>query len=89
MYYVVGSPSDDDSPRSGPASGGVGFGDFWKGLGCVGPPVYGFNQNPFTFCESISPASVPSMNVPFSAATIQYDPFHRKHSFLGILPIRV
>ena len=50
-------------------SGGVGSVAFSKGLGGVGL-VYGFNQNPFTFCGSISPASVSSVNVPFSATTI-------------------
>ena len=37
LDYVVGSPSEDDSPWSGPTSGGVGFVDFSKGLGGVGP----------------------------------------------------
>mgnify|MGYP000255803219 CR=1 FL=1 len=48
-----------------------------------------FNRNPFTFCGSISPASVPSMNVPFSAATIQYGPVYQNRSFSGILPMCV
>ena len=85
---MVGSLSEDDSPRSGPASGGVWSGDFSKGLGGVGP-AYGFNRNPFTFCGSISSASVPSVNVPFSAATIQYGPVHQKRSFPAILPMHV
>ena len=51
--------------------------------------MYVFNQNPFTFCGSISPASVSSMNVPFSAAIIQYGPVQRKRSFPGILPMHV
>ena len=85
---MVGSPSEDDSPRSGPASGGVGSIVFSKGLGSVAP-AYGFNRNLFTFCGRISPASVPSVNVPFSAPIIQYDPVQRKRSFPGILPMHV
>ena len=85
----MGSPSEDDSPRSGPASGGVGSGDFWKGLGGVGPPVYGFNQNLFTFCGRVSPARVPSVNVQFSAVIIQTGPVQGKRSLLGVLPMRV
>ena len=50
-------------------------------------PAYAFNRNPFTFCGSISPASVPSVNVPFSAATIQYGPVYQNRSFSGILPM--
>ena len=37
LYYVVGSPSEDDSTRSGPAFGGVGSVVFLKGLGGVAP----------------------------------------------------
>ena len=74
---MVACPSEEDSPQSGPASGGVGSVVFSKGLGVVSP-AYGFNWNPFTFCGRISPASVPSMNVPFFAATIQYVPVHTR-----------
>ena len=85
----MGSSSEDDSPPGGgPASGGVGSVVFMKGFGGVGP-AYGFDRNPFSFCGSISPASVPSENVPFSAATIQYGPVHRNRSFPGIFPMRV
>ena len=73
LLLVVGSPSKDDSPQSGSASGSVGSVVFSKGLGGVAP-AYDFNRNSFTFCGRISQASVPSVNVPFSAATIQYDP---------------
>ena len=45
-----------DSPRSGPAFGGEGSGDFSKGLGGVGP-VYGFNWNPLIFV-GVSPRLV-------------------------------
>ena len=88
LYYVVGSPSEDDSTRSGPALGSVGSIVLLKGLGGV-PPAYGFNQNPFTFCGRTSPASVPSVNVSFSAPIIQYGPVQRKWSFPGIFPMRV
>mgnify|MGYP000512339499 CR=1 FL=1 len=73
LYYVVGSPSEDDSTRSGPASSDVGSIVFLKGLGGVAP-AYGFNRNPFTFCGRTSVVSVASVNVPFSAAIIQYGP---------------
>ena len=38
---MVGSPSKDDSPRCELALGGVGSGEFSKGLGGV-DPAYGF-----------------------------------------------
>ena len=76
IYYVVGSLSEDDSTWSGPAFGCARSIVISKGLGGVGP-AYGFSRNPFTFCGRISPTSVPSVNVPFSATTIQYGPVHR------------
>ena len=88
LYYVVGSPSEDDATQSGPTFGGVGSVVFLKGLGGVAP-VYGFNHNPFTFCGKTSPASVPSVNVPFSMAIIQYGPVLQKRSFPGIFPTRI
>ena len=72
-YYVVGSPSEDDSTRSGPTFASVGSNLFLKGLGGVAP-IYSFNQNLFTFCGRIYPVSVATVNVPFSVATIQYGP---------------
>ena len=77
LYYVVGSESEDDSPQSGLASGGVGS------------ITYGFNMNPFTFCGRVSPARVPSVNVQFSAVIIQTGPVQGKRSLLGVLPMRV
>ena len=76
----MGSPSEDNYTRSGPAFGSVGSVVFLKGLGGVAP-TYGFNRNPFTFCGRTSLVSVPSVNVPFSAAIIQYGPVLRKRSF--------
>ena len=72
IYYVMRSSSEDDSTRRG-----VGSAVFLNGFGGVGP-VYGFTQNPFTFYNKISPAKVPSVNVPFFVATIQYGPGQRK-----------
>ena len=37
LYYVVGSPSEDDATQSGPTFGGVGSVVFLKGLGGVAP----------------------------------------------------
>ena len=85
----MGSPFEDDSPsEGGPASGGVGSVRLMNGFSGVGP-AYGFSRYPLTFCGRVSPASIPSVNVPFSAATIQYGPVHRNRSFPGIFPIRV
>ena len=84
----MGSPSEDNYTRSGPAFGSVGSVVFLKGLGGVAP-TYGFNRNPFTFCGRTSLVSVPSVNVPFSAAIIQYGPVQRKWSFLGSFPMHV
>ena len=88
LYYVVGSPSKDDSTRSGPAFGSVGSVVFLKGLGGVAP-THGFNRNPFTFCGRTSLVSVPSVIVPFSTASIQYGPVQRKRSFPGSFPMHV
>ena len=88
IYYMVGSSYEDDSTRSGPTIRGVGSVRILKGLGGVGP-TYGFRRNPFTLCNRISSANVPSVNVLFSTTTIQYDPVQRKRSFLGIFPMRV
>ena len=88
LDYVVGSPSEDDSTRSGPAFGGIGSVVFLKGLGGVAP-AYGFNRNPFTFCGRTSPVSVPSVNAPFSMTIIQYGPVQQKRSFQGIFPMRI
>ena len=45
LYYVVGSPSEDDSTRSGPTFASVGSNLFLKGLGGVAP-VYGCQPEP-------------------------------------------
>ena len=85
---MVGSSSEDDSTQSGAAFGGIGSVVFLKGFGGVAP-AYGFSQNPFTICAKTSPASVPSVNVSFSAEIIEYIPVQRKRNFPGIFPMRV
>ena len=63
IYCVVGSSSENDSKWSGSVRRGVGSVRIPKGFGGVGT-AYGFSRNP------ISPANVPSVNVPFSMMTI-------------------
>ena len=54
---------------------------FLNRLGDVAP-AYGFYGK-------TSPTRIPSVNVPFSAAIIQYGLVQRKRSFSGIFPMRV
>ena len=87
LYYVVGSPSEDDATQSGPTFGGVGSVVFLKGLGGVAPRMASTGTRLPFVGELLWQVFLAC--VPFFAAIIQYGPVQRKRSFPGIFPMRI